>query len=74
MGSIEKRNNRFRLIFYHAGRRYTASLKTADRREAEAAAGAVERCLMHLEQGVVELPAGADLVTFVLEGASNATP
>jgi hypothetical protein len=71
MRSIEKRNDRFRLIFYHAGRRYAASLKTADRREAEAAAGSAERCLMLLQQGVLELPVGADIITFVLSGGKR---
>ncbi len=68
MATVEQRNNRFRLIFYYAGKRYTASLKTTDRREADAAAGTVERCLMHLQQGVLELPEGTDLVAFALSG------
>src|SRR3954452_1049736 len=68
MATIERRNHRFRLIFYHAGRRYTASLKTTSQREADATAGSVERTLMLMQQGVLALPPGADLVTFVLSG------
>jgi integrase len=66
MATIERRRNRFRLIFYHLGRRYATSLKTTNQREADAIAGSVERTLQLLEQRVLEVPDGADLVTFVL--------
>jgi integrase len=72
MATVERRNNRFRLIFYHLGRRYAARLKTANEREAEAIAGSVERTLQLLQQRVLVLPEGADLVTFVLSGGKQA--
>ena len=72
MATIERRNNRFRLIFYHHGRRYPASLKTTNEREANAIAGSVERTLQLLEQRVLEMPNGSDLVTFVLSGGKQA--
>lgn len=65
MATIERRNNRFRLIFYHLGRRYAASLKTTNEREADAIAGCVERTLQLLKQSVLAMPDGADLITFV---------
>src|SRR4051794_152018 len=68
MATIERRGKRFRVIFYQGGRRYAASTRTEDEKEADAIAGSVERTLMHLEQGVLTLPEGADLVTFVLSG------
>ena len=68
MATIERRSNRFRLIFYQLGRRYAASLKTTNQREADAIAGSVERTLQLLEQRVLAIPDGADLVTFVLSG------
>lgn len=68
MATVERRGKRFRVIFYHGGRRYAASIKTECEKEADAIAGSVERTLMHLEQGVVTLPEGVDLVCFVLSG------
>jgi integrase len=68
MATVERRNGRFRLIFYLTGKRYSASLRTADPREADAIAGSAERTLMLLQQGVLTVPEGADLVPFVLSG------
>lgn len=68
MATVEQRSNRFRLIFYFQGKRYAASLKTTSQQEAEAAAGSVDRTLMLLQQGVLAMPLGADLVAFVLSG------
>jgi hypothetical protein len=68
MATVERRGERYRLIFYHAGRRYAASLKTTKERDADAIAGSVDRMLMLLQQGALALPPGADLVTFVLSG------
>ena len=68
MATVEQRSNRFRLIFYFQGKRYTASLKTTSQQEADAAAGSIDRTLMLMQQGVLALPEGADLVTFVLSG------
>jgi integrase len=68
MATVERRGERYRLIFYHAGRRYAASLKTTKERDADSIAGSVDRTLMLLQQGALALPPGADLVTFVLSG------
>ncbi len=68
MATVERRGKRFRLIFYHAGRRYAASLKTTTERDADSIAGTVEDTLTLLRRGVLPLPPGADLVTFVLSG------
>ena len=62
MATIERRNDRFRLIFYHLGKRYATSLKTSNEREADAIAGSVERTLQLLEQRVLIVPDGTDLV------------
>src|SRR5437763_13596364 len=72
MATLERRGRRFRLIFYFAGRRHAASIKTADLREAEAAAGSAGRTLMLIQQGVLTPPPGADLVAFVLSGGRAA--
>jgi len=68
MATIERRNDTFRVIFYHAGRRYTATLKTTDAKAAAAVSGSVERTLGLLRQGAISPPAGADFVQFVLSG------
>lgn len=68
MATVEKRNKKFRLIFYIAGQRYSGTLRTTERREADAIAGSVDRTLMLLEQGLIQLPDGADMVSFVLSG------
>jgi hypothetical protein len=49
MATVERRNDRFRLIFYHAGKRYAASLKTTSQREADFIAGSVDRTLMLMQ-------------------------
>jgi hypothetical protein len=72
MATIERRSSRFRLIFYVAGKRYTTKLKTTKEREAQAVAGAVDRTLMLLDQRVLEIPAGVDVVSFVLSGGKSA--
>jgi hypothetical protein len=68
MATVERRGKRFRVIFYDAGWRYTASLKTANQRDADSVAGSVDRTLVLMQQGVLALPPGADLVTFVVSG------
>src|SRR5262245_57155145 len=73
MATLERRKNRFRVIFYFSGQRYTSSLKAASEREAESLAASVDRTLMLLSQGVIEVPAGADLVSFVLSAGKLTT-
>lgn len=68
MATVERRGERYRLIFYYAGRRYAASLKTTKERDADSIAGTVEDTLSLLQRGVLTLPPGVDLVTFVLSG------
>jgi integrase len=68
MATVEQRNKKFRLIFYVAGKRYSGTLRTAERGEADAIAGSVDRTLMLLEQGLLEVPDGGDMVSFVLSG------
>lgn len=66
MATIERRNDRFRVIFYHSGRRHTSSLKTDDLDEANRIAGSVERTLSLIRQGSLRVPDSADFVQFVL--------
>lgn len=65
MASLEKRNQTYRIVFMHGGKRHGFSLKTGDRREAETLAGGVAKTLMRIEQKLLKVPAGVDIVTFV---------
>jgi integrase len=68
MASLELRNQIFRVVFMHAGRKYGYSLDTGDRPTAEALRGGVEKTLMLIEQKALRLPDGADVVSFVRNG------
>ncbi|MDX2037233.1 MAG: site-specific integrase [Isosphaeraceae bacterium] len=65
MASLEKRNQTYRIVFMYGGKRHGFSLGTGDRREAESLAGGVEKVLMRLEQKLLKLPPGVDIVAFV---------
>jgi integrase len=62
----------FKVCFRFRGRPYKKSLKTRDRGEAEVILGGVERTLLRLEQNLLELPPGADILTFVLSDGKQA--
>jgi integrase len=65
MASLEKRSNFFRVVFMYQGRRYSYSLGTGNRLDAEALRGGIEKTLMRIEQNLLKVPAGLDIVTFV---------
>jgi len=50
MAFLEKRGYRYRIIFRYDGQRFTHTLRTTDRREAETLKGGIEKTLMRLEQ------------------------
>jgi integrase len=66
MAFLEQRGNRFRVIFRHAGRRYTHALKTSELSVAQGLMGGIERTLMLLNQRILSVPDGVDLLTFVV--------
>jgi integrase len=66
MAHLEQRGNRFRVIFRHEGRRYAGALATTDPEDAELLARGVEKMLYRLRHRLIDLPPGADLVSFVL--------
>lgn len=68
MASLEQRGGWFRAIFRHGGKRYTQSLNTTDRKQAEALLGGIEKTLMLLEQRVLTVPEGVSLTDFLLAG------
>jgi hypothetical protein len=68
VASLELRNETYRVVFMHGGRKYSYSLDTGHRETAEALRGGVEMTLMLIGQGLLNVPEGANLVTFVKSG------
>lgn len=70
MASLELRNKTYRVIFMYGGRKYGYSLDTGDRQTADALIGGVEKTLMLISQGALEVPDGTDVITFVKYGGT----
>jgi hypothetical protein len=68
VASLELRNKTYRAVFLYAGKKYAYSLNTGDPQMAEALRGGVEKTLKLLSQGILQLPAEADLIVFVKAG------
>ncbi|MFO0935130.1 MAG: site-specific integrase [Gemmataceae bacterium] len=66
MASIEKRGNRFRIVFRLGNEKHFASLKTAERREAESCLSRLEENLRMVERGRLVIPDNADPGIFLL--------
>jgi len=66
MAFLEQRGDRFRVIFRHGGRRYTHTLKTADESVAHGLKGGIEKTLMLLDQKVLRVPAGVEVLSFIV--------
>lgn len=75
MAFLEKRGKVYHAVFRYGGRRYSTTLKTEADDEAEALLGGVEKTLLRLRQGLLVLPEGGDVLSFVLtEGRQAAKP
>jgi integrase len=68
MAFLERRGQRFRVIFRYAGRRYAHNLKTKDESIAQGLVGGIEKTLMLLDQKVLKVPEGADVQSFIVTG------
>jgi integrase len=66
MASLEKRGKRFRVVFRLGGEKYFASVKTTDKREAEACLARLDENLRLVERGRLTIPDGADVGLFLL--------
>ena len=68
MASIEfdEASKRYRIRFRYGGKPYKRSLKTTEKREAEAVVGRVEETIRLLERGRIDIPLGADPGVFIL--------
>lgn len=74
MASLERRSDRFRLVFRFGGRKFQYPLGTHDEREALSCLHRLEENLRLLNRGRLELPAGADVPTYRMsDGKLSAT-
>src|ERR1700681_4890509 len=64
-------NGIFKFGFRLGGRLFKKSLKTKNKATAEAKLGVVNRNLEYLEDGVLALPEGADLPTYLMTGGKR---
>src|SRR5205085_8678681 len=71
MAFAQLRDGWYRVVFHYGGKKYRKSLKTDKAGVADAVVGGVKRTLMMLEQGLLHIPAGADVVSFVLSGGQD---
>lgn len=75
MAGIELRNGRYNIIVRFGGKRFVRSLKTNDHDAALSRKLRVEENISLIESGRLQLPAGADLMTFLLsDGKLNKKP
>src|SRR5437868_5718758 len=65
MATLQVRNKSYRVLFCHRGRRHTFTVGKVSKREAELLAANVDRILLRVEQGLLTVPAGTDIVEFV---------
>ena len=75
MASVRSRDGVWWLAVRVGGRQFQRSLKTRDEREARRLKGVVERAALDLARGRLTLPAGVDVVDFLLsDGRLTALP
>lgn len=73
MASLEKRKGGYRVVFRHAGRKYSRSLITSQLTAARASIARLEDNLRRMELGLLSPPPEADLCEFLLsDGRSSA--
>lgn len=65
MAWVQARNGSYRVLFRYAGKPHSLWLGEVKPKEAQAVADKVEYWLMRLKQGLVRLPPGCDVATFV---------
>ncbi len=74
MATLQVRNNSYRILFCYAGHRYSFTIGAVTPREAENCAAAVDQTLLRMEQRLLHLPEGADVVAFVKSGGQVEEP
>ncbi len=68
MASLEQQvqGGNYRVVFWLGGRKFSRTLKTSDEQAANAAVLRIEENIRLLERGRLEIPADADVATFLL--------
>ena len=66
MAGLEQRNGRYNVIVRFGGQRFVRSLKTDDEEEAMSRKMRLEENIRLVESGRLQLPEGADVITFLL--------
>ncbi len=74
MASVRSRDGVWWIAVRVADRQYQRSLRTGDEREARQLKGVVERAALDLRRGRLTLPAGVDVVDFLLSDGRLTTP
>jgi len=74
MAWLEQRQDTFHIALRIGNRRLKRSLRTGNRKEAEAVVDRVDRRLRMLEQGDIHLPEKTDLLTFLLSDGKCVRP
>ncbi len=65
MAALQERNGSYRVLFSHHGKLHAFTIGKVEKDEAENKARQVDYLLMRLKQGLLVLPEGADIVTFI---------
>jgi integrase len=65
MASLQERNGSYRILFCHHGKLRSFTLGKVEKDEAESKARQADYLLMRLRQGLLALPDGIDIVTFI---------
>ena len=66
MAWLERRGERFRVVFRFRSQKYHVNLKATDPKDADACLARLEENLRLVERGRLAVPAGADLGLFLL--------
>ncbi|OWK47317.1 tyrosine-type recombinase/integrase [Fimbriiglobus ruber] len=74
MATLQIRNGSFRILFRYLGRRHTFTIGRVAKREAELLAANVDRILLRVEQRLLTVPPGIDIVEFVRSDGTLKTP
>jgi integrase len=65
MASLQRRNGSYRILFCHHGKLHSFTIGKVKKAEAEVKARQVDYLLMRLKQGLLLLPTGTDIVSFI---------
>ena len=74
MASLQQRNGSYRVIFRYRGRQHFVTIGKVSRREAEAKSAQADYLLLRLDQRLIELPPGTDIVDFVRHDGKPPAP